>query len=139
MPYHNMADYDEMYDAFEWADIYSEGDWNAPNELNIAHEVCDRHTATRPEKTALEWAGADGGRETLTFAELAEQSNQVANVLDDLVEPGDRVFSYMPRLPEHYVALIGTLKTGAVWGSVNERFGPEGIAYRLDDCERNPH
>ena len=41
----------------------------------------------------------------------------------------------MPRIPEHYVALIGTLKTGAVWGSVNERFGPEGIAYRLDNCD----
>jgi acetyl-CoA synthetase len=41
----------------------------------------------------------------------------------------------MPRVPEHYAAMLGTLKSGMVWGSVNERFGPDGIAYRLDDCD----
>jgi acetyl-CoA synthetase len=130
-----MDDYGQLCETFEWDDIYAEADWDAPDELNIAHEVCDRHAAARPEKAALEWAGTDGERETVTFRDLARRSNRVANVLDDLVDPGDRVFSYMPRLPEHYLALLGTLKTGAVWGSVNERFGPEGIAYRLDDCD----
>jgi acetyl-CoA synthetase len=41
----------------------------------------------------------------------------------------------MPRIPEHYVALIGTTKSGAVFGGINERFGPDGISYRLDDCD----
>jgi len=41
----------------------------------------------------------------------------------------------MPRIPEHYVALIGTLKRGAVFGGINERFGPDGISYRVDDCD----
>jgi len=72
----------------------------------------------------------------MTFWELADRSSQFANVLEELgVEQGDRVFSYMPRIQEHYVALVGTLKRGAVWGSVNERFGPDGISYRLDDCD----
>lgn len=132
MSTHNVADYDDLCESFEWADIFGEADWNAPEELNIAHEVCDRHPSDR---TALEYAGADGQRETLTFGDLEERSNRFANVLSDLTERGDRVFSYMPRIPEHYVALVGTLKSGAVFGGVNERFGPEGIAYRLDDCE----
>ncbi|SFG40906.1 acetyl-CoA synthetase [Halopelagius inordinatus] len=131
---HNLQDYEELRDSFEWDDIYSEADWNAPESLNIAHEVCDRHAADR-SRVALYYAGTDGERETLTFWELRERSNRFANVLDELVESGDRVFSYMPRRPEHYVALVGTLKRGAVWGSVNERFGPDGIAYRLDDCD----
>ncbi|MFB6172888.1 MAG: acyl-CoA synthetase [Haloarculaceae archaeon] len=135
MSHHNMADYEELYATFEWADVYAEADWDAPDALNVAHEVCSRHAAARPDRTALEWAGVDGARETVTFEALEDRSNRVANVLDDLVDRGDRVVSYMPRVPEHYVALLGTLKRGAVWGSVNERFGPDGIAYRLDDCD----
>jgi len=131
---HNLENYDTARETLGWDDIYADADWNAPSELNIAHETCDRHAENR-EKVALYYAGTDGEREKLTFWELSEQSNRFANVLDGLIGDGDRVFSYMPRVPEHYVAMIGTLKRGAVWGSINERFGPEGIAYRLSDCD----
>ncbi|MFB6223772.1 MAG: acyl-CoA synthetase [Haloarcula sp.] len=132
---HNLTDYEAERDAFSWDDISAEADWDAPLELNIGHEVADRH-ATDRGKVALYQVGTDGELTTMTFWELADRSSQFANVLDDLgVEQGDRVFSYMPRIPEHYVALVGSLKHGAVWGSINERFGPDGISYRLDDCD----
>jgi acetyl-CoA synthetase len=132
---HNLQDYDTMCEEFEWDDIFAEADWDAPDALNIAHEVCDRHAEANPGRVALRYAGTDGEREELTFGELAEQSNRFANVLTEYIDVGDRVFSYMPRIPEHYVVLIGTLKAGGVWGSVNERFGPDGISYRLADCD----
>lgn len=131
---HNLHDYDSKCESFEWNEIFAEAEWDAPERLNIAHEVCDRHADDRG-KVALYYAGKNGERETLTFWELAEESNRFANVLSDCIDSGDRVFSYLPRIPEHYVALIGTLKAGGVWGGVNERFGPDGIAYRLDDCD----
>lgn len=132
MSTHNMGDYDELYERFEWTDLFEAADWDAPEEINVAHEVCNRHP---DDEVALRYAGVDGERETLTFGDLAERSNRLANVLDDLVDRGDRVFSYMPRVPEHYVTLVGTLKAGAVFGGINERFGSDGIAYRLDDCD----
>ncbi len=132
---HNLSDYETEREEFSWDDIYAEADWDAPGELNIAHEVVDRH-ATDRETVALYQVDTDGELTKMTFWELADRSSQFANVLEELgVEQGDRVFSYMPRIPEHYVALVGTLKRGAVWGSVNERFGPDGISYRLDDCD----
>jgi acetyl-CoA synthetase len=130
-----LTNYEDEYGSFSWDQLYAEADWSAPGALNIAHETVDRHAEATPERTALQYVGTDGEAVTVTFAELAERSDRFANVLDGLVDHGDRVFSYMPRVPEHYAALIGTLKTGAVWGSVNERFGPDGIAYRLDDCD----
>ena len=130
-----LTNYEDEYGSFSWDQLYAEADWSAPGALNIAHETVDRHAEATPERTALQYVGTDGEAVTVTFDELAERSDRFANVLDDLVDHGDRVFSYMPRVPEHYAALIGTLKTGAVWGSVNERFGPDGIAYRLDDCD----
>ncbi|MFB6123568.1 MAG: acyl-CoA synthetase [Haloferacaceae archaeon] len=132
---HNLPEYETVRAEFAWDDVYDEADWDAPDRLNVAHEVCDRHASDRGN-VALYWVGADGDRETVTFWELANRSNRFANGLEAIgVEAGDRVFSYMPRVPEHYTALVGTLKRGAVFGSVNERFGPDGIAYRLDDCD----
>ncbi|WP_226482195.1 acyl-CoA synthetase [Natrinema amylolyticum] len=132
---HNMADYEQVREGFAWDDIDEAADWDAPSELNIAHEVCDRHAENR-EKVALYQVSEDGELTTLTFWELAEATNRFANVLESLgIERGDRVFSYMPRIPEHYVAMVGTLKRGAVFGGINERFGPDGISYRVDDCD----
>ncbi|ELZ32918.1 acyl-CoA synthetase/AMP-acid ligase [Halogeometricum pallidum JCM 14848] len=132
---HNLHDYEAARESFSWDDIYDEADWDAPERLNVGHEVADRH-ATGGDRVALSHVDRDGEHTETTFAELTERSNRFANALEAAgVGRGDRVFSYMPRIPEHYVALVGTLKRGAVWGSVNERFGPDGISYRLDDCE----
>jgi acetyl-CoA synthetase len=131
---HNLEDYETARESFEWDDIYAAADWDAPERLNVAHETCDRHADDRG-KVALYHVGTDGEATTTTFWELARESNRVANLLSDLLDRGSRVFSYMPRVPEHYAAMLGALKAGMVWGSVNERFGPDGIAYRLDDCD----
>ncbi|WP_247003505.1 acyl-CoA synthetase [Halosolutus gelatinilyticus] len=132
---HNMPDYERVREGFSWEDVYEAAGWGAPERLNVAHEVCDRH-AENNEKVALYQVSEDGELTALTFWELAARTNRFANVLESLgIDHGDRVFSYMPRVPEHYVALVGTLKRGAVFGGVNERFGPDGISYRLDDCD----
>ena len=131
---HNLEDYGTARESFAWEEVYAAADWDAPDRLNIAHETCDRHAEDRG-KVALYHVGTGGEATTTTFWELARESNRVANLLTDLVGRGSRVFSYMPRCPEHYAAMLGTLKAGMVWGSVNERFGPDGIAYRLDDCD----
>lgn len=132
---HNLSEYESTCEEFSWSDIYAEADWEAPETLNIAHEVCDRH-ADDSGSIALQYAGTDGERETVSFDDLTERSARFANVLESHgVEQGDRVFTYLPRIPAHYVALVGTVKCGAVFGGINERLGPDGIAYRLDDCE----
>ena len=153
MATHNLTDYEQARTDFSWDDIYAEADWNAPEEMNIGHEVCDRHAEATPEKIALQYAGSEaqsvsnepsgkqsdlrgGEHEAMTFADLAERSNRFASLLEEHdIERGDRVFTYMPRVPAHYVALVGTLKHGAVFGGINERFGPDGISYRLADCD----
>lgn len=135
MATHNLPDYDAAREEFSWDDIYADADWDAPDEFNIGHEVCDCH-ADGSGRVALQYAGIDGERETLTFDDLAERSNRFANLLENEgIERGDRVFTYLPRIPAHYVAIVGTLKRGAVFGGINERFGPDGISYRLDDCD----
>ncbi|WP_343233788.1 AMP-binding protein [Natronococcus sp. A-GB7] len=131
----NLADYEGLSEVFEWDSIYADADWDAPDEINVAHEVCDRYGTDRGT-VALYFVGSDGERERIAFWELAQWSNGFANLLEDLgVERGDRVFGYMPRLPEQYVAMLGSLKAGCVYGGIDPQFGPEGVAYRLADAE----
>jgi len=127
------ADYESVTESFSWETLRDECDWNGHDELNFAHESVDRH-AGGDDELALLWVGTDGGEQRYTFTDLARQSNRVANVLTDLgIERGDRVFTYLPRIPEHYTTILGTVKTGAVFGSINGRYGPDGIAHRLRD------
>lgn len=127
------ADYESVEEAFSWEELREECDWDGRTEVNFAHESVDRH-ADGSGELAILWIGAGGRTEQLSFGDLAEQSNRVANVLTELgVGQRDRVFTYMPRIPEHYASILGVVKTSAVFGSINGRYGPDGIEYRLDD------
>ncbi len=129
----NLVDYAAERAAFTWEAARARLAGLPAGGLHIAHEAVDRH-AVGPlaNKVALRWRGADGSRRDLTFAALAAASNRFANALLGLgVEPGERVFLLLPRVPELYVALLGALKAGAVVCPLFPAFGPEPIRQRL--------
>ncbi len=139
MAVHNIVrdfgSYDRMMEQFRYTDIYDDADWDAPERLNVGHEACDRH-ANGGDAVAIQHVDRGGVHRRVSFEELTGSSNAFANLLEGIgVDQGDRVFTYLPRIPAHYVTLLGTLKAGAVFGAINERFGEEGIAYRLDDSD----
>lgn len=128
----DFGSYERMRSEFSFTDLYTELDWDAPERLNIAHEACDRHADG--DTVAMHHIDAAGDHREITFTELSARSNQVANCLTELgVTPGDRVITYLPRVPDHYTTLLGVLKAGGVYSAINERFGESGIAYRLED------
>ena len=47
---HNLPDYESVRAEFSWDDIYAEADWDAPEELNVGHEVADRHATDRQQQ-----------------------------------------------------------------------------------------
>ncbi len=122
---------------FKWTDVHSELDWLPGGSLNAAHEAVDRHAdGPSADKVAMRWVGANGEREDYTFAQLKEQTNKVANVLRSLgISNGDRVFSYMDHLPEHYFAMLGAMKIGAVTGPVSPTLDAEVVRDLLIDAE----
>jgi len=101
--------------------------------LNIAHEAVDRHLGTeREDRTAIRWRGRSGGREDLTYHDLAELTARFANVLEGLgVERGDAVFSLSGRVPLLYVSALGTLKHRAVFSPLFAAFGPDPVRTRV--------
>lgn len=115
------------------AEIAASFQWRVPERMNVAVQACDRYRASGAR--AIRWLGADGSTRDVGFAELADMSDRAAAALADLgVGRGDRVFTMMPRIPEHWAVLLGVLKLGAIWSCLSTTFGPDGVDVRVGDA-----
>ncbi|GMX62304.1 acetate--CoA ligase [Paenibacillus elgii] len=132
----NMKNYEEERAQFQWADIEKAFTWSQTGKVNVAYEAIDRHAdSQRGDKIALYYSD-DRRDEKYTFKEMKAQSNRFGNILRKFgVGKGDRVFIFMPRSPELYFALFGTIKVGAVVGPLFEAFMETAVKDRLEDSE----
>ena len=130
----NLGDYAEARRTFSWERARAELDGLPGGKgLNIAHEAVDRHANGKLRNhLAIRWLGKDGDVRDYTYGQLHELTNRFANVLRKLgVAKGERVYALSGRIPELYVAALGTLKHRAVFCPLFSAFGPEPIRARL--------
>ncbi len=130
----NLADYEAARRAFSWDAARAALDaLPGGRGLNIAHEAVDRHAAgPLAAKRAWRWLGKSGEVRDITYGELKRLTSRFANVLAGLgIGKGDRVFVLAGRIPELYIAALGTLKHRAVFSPLFSAFGPEPIAARI--------
>ncbi|MDH7508204.1 MAG: acetate--CoA ligase [Methanomassiliicoccales archaeon] len=132
----NLTNYEDMCKEFTWASLEKEFEWSNGAPYNIAYEAIDRHAkGWRKNKIAIYWEGADGSTKKYTFREMQMETNRFANALLKLgTKKGDRVFVYLDRIPELYIAAIGTIKMGAIVGPLFSALGPDGVKDRLLDA-----
>ncbi|MGH9811303.1 MAG: acyl-CoA synthetase, partial [Terriglobia bacterium] len=72
----------------------------------------------------------------LTFADIRNQSNQIANVLTGLgIKRGDPVMLVLPRLTLWQAAYIGALKMGALVIPCDARLREQDLVYRANHAE----
>ena len=134
-PRPNLADYASTYASFDWKSVEPDFDWHRTGKVNMAHEAIDRHArGARKNKLALLYT--DGERtEKYTFEDLMRLSNQFANALVRMgVKRGDRVFVFLPRVPETYVGILGILKVGAIPSPLFEAFMTDAVRDRMQDA-----
>ena len=126
MTWHVTIDYEtyeQAFEAFEW-DLPA--DYNAAEDLLRKHDDCD--------EPALHQAYPDGRRETYTFRELDERSDQFAGALVDRgVERGDRVAVVVPQKPANPLTHLASWKLGAISLPLSVLFGPDALRFRLQD------
>lgn len=133
----NLPAYEKTYKTFSWHAIEKEIAHFANHKLNAAHIAVDVHAQTfRKNKIALYYKSETGKKEEYTFSELSQLSNQFANVLTTHnIHRGDRVFIFLPRIPEVYISFLGILKTGAVAGTLFSAFQEQALFDRLDNSQ----
>jgi len=123
--------YREAYARFAWEDVRAALGWSDHGKVCLATSIADRHVAR--DTPALICISREGTDRRVSYRELADASSRFANVLQRYgVGPGDRVAGLMPRVPEALIAIIGTLKAGAIYVPMFTGFGPDAIQYRLD-------
>jgi acetyl-CoA synthetase len=130
----NLGSYDEALRSFTWEAARAELDGLPGGRgLNIAHEAIDRHRdGPKGRKVALRWIDRDGKITDFSYSRLAALTNRFANVLQEIgVGKGDRVFAVAGRIPELYVAALGSLKNRSIFSPLFSAFGPEPIRARM--------
>ena len=110
--------------------------WFVGSQVSISRNCVHRWAERTPDKVGAVFAGEDGSRRELTFAELSRDVTRLAEGLVRLgVEPGDRVAIYMPMCPEVAVASHACAHVGAVQVPIFSGFAAPAVVQRLQDSE----
>ncbi len=125
----------------EWDTIC---EWELPNarwflggELNVSYNCLDRHVeAGRGDRVAFYWEGEPGDARVLTYADLLDEVQRLANALKALgVRRGDRVNIYLPMIPEAAVSMLACARIGAAHSVVFGGFSAQSLSDRINDAE----
>ena len=134
----NLINYPKAYQDFESNSASAEEiDFFEGKRLNAAYNAVERHANNaNKNKIAIYHLDNDLVETKLTFFELNQLANQFGNLLKSFgVEKGDRVFFFLPRIPAIVYCFLGTLKIGAIAGTMFSAFGPQALLDRLDNSK----
>jgi acetyl-CoA synthetase len=116
--------------GIEWAT------WFVGARLNLATSCVHRWARERPDETAAIGQGEDGGRSSLTFAELSEEVARLAEGLASLgIGEGDAVGIFLPMSPQVAIASHACAHVGAIQVPIFSGFAAPAIAARLADAK----
>ncbi len=125
--------YDEVLDT---SDGPAFAEWFTGGRLNATATLLDRWVERTPDKPAYIWESETGERERVTYAELDERTNRMANALrSEGIGKGDVVAIVFPLHPNAFVAALACLKIGAIQTHVFPGYGASAIQERLADCD----
>lgn len=119
----NMTDYDSERQQFRWA---------PPAQFNFARDVIDKW-AGQPGLCALHWIDDHGHEVKLSYAEMAERSRRLCNVLAAAgVRRGDTAIILLPRLVAWWEVLTACLRMGVVASPGTTQLLEKDLAYRIE-------
>jgi amino acid adenylation domain-containing protein/non-ribosomal peptide synthase protein (TIGR01720 family) len=105
--------------------------WADYSEEKCVHELFEEQAEKNPESVAVVYQ-----KQELTYRELNERANQLANLLiGEGVGPEDVVAMALPRSLEMIVSLLGILKAGAAYLPIDTDYPAERVAFMLADAE----
>ena len=107
--------------------------WFPGGRTNMSVNALDRHVAAgRGDQAALITLDERGGRRSLTYAQLLAEVERVAAGLRGLgIGKGDRLTIYMPTTAEAIIAMLATVRIGAMHCVVFAGFGAGALGERV--------
>lgn len=125
-PYEQVLD---LSKGPEWAD------WFVGGRTNLALNCVDLPATENPDRLALIGEEEDGTVRRWTFAEVADEVDRWAAALRHRgIQPGDRVGCLMPMVAEVAIAMLATMKVGAVFIPIFSGYAAPSVRERLEDA-----
>ncbi|MGU3494674.1 AMP-binding protein [Xanthobacteraceae bacterium A53D] len=119
-----FGEFDRLRAAFQW---------RLPARYNMATHACDSWAARDPDRPAL-YVPQGKAFAPVSFGHMAEASNRLAHALAAHgIAAGDRVAILLPQGIEVLVTHLAVYKLGAIAVPLASAFGPDALAYRLED------
>jgi acetyl-CoA synthetase len=126
---------DEWHTILEWDLPFAK--WFVGGTLNVSANCLDRHVAAgHGDQVAYHWEGEPGDTRTITYAQLLDDVQRVANALKSLgIQKGDRVNIYLGMVPELPIAMLACARIGAPHSVVFGGFSADALRDRINDAE----
>ena len=123
----------EWKKTFVWDRPYAK--WFSDGKLNASENCLDIHLTKKKNKNAIIWESEAGDVIKITYKELAEKVNKLANGLKHKlkIKKGDRITIYMPLIPEAVIAMLACSRIGAIHSVVFGGFSAPSLAERIKD------
>lgn len=137
-----LADWGTHAEGLSWTQhpsaIWEEGPrggtWFPGGALSVYDNCVARHLPVLSEQPALHWEGEPGDRRTLTYGELADETERLAHGLRKLgVGAGDRVGLHLGWIPETAIAILACACIGATYTILPTSLPVEALSLRLAD------
>jgi acetyl-CoA synthetase len=122
-------------DAYE--DVHRQFGWHVPAQFNIAEVCCRRWARSKLHQNAIAIVAHHPRpqiSQSWSFQDLQRAANRLSHELQKKgVKKGDRVAIIMPQRFETAVSYIAVLQMGAVAMPLSMLFGPDALAFRVND------
>nr|XP_060642598.1 acyl-coenzyme A synthetase ACSM5, mitochondrial-like [Anolis sagrei ordinatus] len=119
-------------------DAINLGEQEVPEYFNFASDVMDRwmqmeKDGTTPLNPVFWWVNEQKEEVKWTYEELAVLSRKAANVLTGPcgLQRGDRLLMILPRIPEWWLLVLASIRTGIIFIPGTSQLTAKDISYRL--------
>ena len=123
--------FESWHTPLQWNPPFAK--WFVGGKLNASYNALD---VQNPDKVAIFWEGENEERRAVTYGELLDSVQRLANGLKSIgVKSGDRVTIYLPMVPELITSILACARIGAIHTVIFSGFSAQSIKDRIIDSQ----
>lgn len=104
-----------------------------PENFNFGRDIVDEYARLCPDKKALVWCDDRGEEKIITFKDVSENSNRIANALYRAgIRKGDSVLVMLMSRFEYWYTVVALHKLGAIAIPATAQLTYKDIIYRCN-------